>query len=210
VKETRVRAAFGASVLGALDCGAPFVQSRLEARAMKKDSTGVKLGIAFGFLIALLIGVGWFGLSRMGQVNAEVSRLFNQRWEKLQLARQAVFYSNSNYRIIMKLVLLQNKVKQEADLLTVEREENRQKVFAAQKKIETMIDSEEEKELLAKIDESRGPTGKTLQKLFDLLANFDGDCLGRRDRRVCNAQADGGNTRDRTRKNSHSQAQRGS
>jgi two-component system cell cycle sensor histidine kinase/response regulator CckA len=138
---------------------------------MKKDSTGVKLGIAFGLLIALLIGVGWFELSRMGQVNAEVSRLFNQRWEKLQLARQAVFYSNSNYRIIMKLVLLQNKVKKEADLLAVEREENKQKVFAAQKKIETMIDSEEEKELSARIDESRGPTGKTLQKLFDLLEN---------------------------------------
>jgi two-component system cell cycle sensor histidine kinase/response regulator CckA len=138
---------------------------------MKKDSTGVKLGIAFGFLIALLIGVGWFGLSRMGRVNAEVSRLFNQRWEKLQLARQAVFYSNSNYRIIMKLVLLQNKVKKEADLLAVVREENRQKVLAAQKKIETMIDSEKERELLAKVDESRGPTGKTLQKLFGLLEN---------------------------------------
>ena len=78
---------------------------------MKKDSTGVKLGIAFGFLIALLIGVGWFGLSRMGQVNAEVSRLFNQRWEKLQLARQAVFYSSTNYRITMKLILMQKKIK---------------------------------------------------------------------------------------------------
>ncbi len=44
---------------------------------MKKDTTGVKLGIAFGFLISLLIGVGWSGLSRMGHVNAEVSRLFN-------------------------------------------------------------------------------------------------------------------------------------
>jgi len=53
---------------------------------MKKDTTGVKLGIAFGFLISLLIGVGWSGLSRMGHVNAEVSRLFNQRWAKLQLA----------------------------------------------------------------------------------------------------------------------------
>jgi two-component system cell cycle sensor histidine kinase/response regulator CckA len=138
---------------------------------MNKDSTGVKLGIAFGFLIALLIGVGWSGLSRMGQVNAEVSRLFNQRWEKLQLARQAVFYSNTNYRITMKLVLLQNKVKKEADLLAAEREGNRQKVLAAQRKIEALIDSEEEKELLAKVDESRGPTGKTLQKLFDLLVN---------------------------------------
>jgi two-component system cell cycle sensor histidine kinase/response regulator CckA len=71
----------------------------------------------------------------------------------------------------MKLVLLQNKVKKQADLLAVEREENRQKVFAAQRKIEALVDSDEEKELLAKVDESRGPTGKTLQKLFDLLVN---------------------------------------
>src|SRR6267378_2941136 len=113
---------------------------------MKKDSTGVKLGIAFGFLISLLIGVGWFGLSRMGQVNAEVSRLFNQRWEKLQLARQAVFYSDSNYRLTMKIVLMKDTIKTEADLFPVERDENRQKVAAAEKKIQTMIDSDMEKE----------------------------------------------------------------
>src|SRR5882762_5315750 len=106
---------------------------------MKKDSTGLKLGIAFGFLISLLLGVGWYGLSRMGQVNAEVSRLFNQRWEKLQLARQAVSYSNSNYRITMKIVLMKETAKTEADLFPAEREENRQKVAAAEKKIHSMI-----------------------------------------------------------------------
>jgi two-component system cell cycle sensor histidine kinase/response regulator CckA len=138
---------------------------------MKKDSTGVKLGIAFGFLISLLMGVGWYGLSRMGQVNAEMSRLFNQRWEKLQLARQAVFYSDSNYRITMKIVLLKETVKTEADRFPAEREENRQKVAAAEIKIQTMIDSDMERELLIKIDESRGPTGKALQKLFDLIGH---------------------------------------
>jgi two-component system cell cycle sensor histidine kinase/response regulator CckA len=138
---------------------------------MKKDSTGVKLGIAFGFPIALLLVVGWYGLSRMGQVNAEMSRLFNQRWEKLQLARQAVFYSNSNYRLTMKIVLMKDTVKTEADLFPAERDENRQKVAAAEKMIQTKIDSGEEKELLAKIDESRGPTGRTLQKLFELLVH---------------------------------------
>jgi two-component system cell cycle sensor histidine kinase/response regulator CckA len=138
---------------------------------MKKDSTGVKLGIAFGFLISLLMGVGWYGLSRMGQVNAEVSRLFNQRWEKLQLARQAVFYSDSNYRITMKIVLMKETVKTQADLFPAEREQNKQKVAAAEKKIQTMIDSDVERELLVKIVESRGPTGKTLQKLFDLIGH---------------------------------------
>jgi two-component system cell cycle sensor histidine kinase/response regulator CckA len=138
---------------------------------MKRDSTGVKLGIAFGFLIALLIGVSWFGLSRMGQVNAEVSRLLNQRWAKVELARQAVFYSNSTYRITTKIVLLKNTVKAGVNLFTLEREENRRKVAEAQEQIETMVDSDAEKELLAKVNEARGPTNQSLQKLFDLLVN---------------------------------------
>src|SRR6266566_2944955 len=136
---------------------------------MKKDTTGVKLGIAFGFLISLLIGVGWSGLSRMGHVNAEVSRLFNQRWAKLQLARQAMFHSNANYRITMKIILMKSTVKTGADLFPVERAENWRKIGAAEKKIDEMADSDGEKELLAKIVETRGPSSKSIQKLFDML-----------------------------------------
>src|SRR6267142_6594777 len=136
---------------------------------MKKDTTGVKLSIAFGFLISLLIGVGWLGLSRMGHVNAEVSRLFDQRWAKLQLARKAMFHSNVNYRITMKIILMKNTVKTGADLFPVERAENWRKIAAAEKKINEMADSNEEKELLAKIVETRGPSIKSIQKLFDML-----------------------------------------
>jgi len=103
---------------------------------MKKDSTGVKLGIAFGFLISLLIGVGWFGLSRMGHVNAEVSRLFDQRWAKLQLARQAMFYSNANYRITMKIILMKNTVKTGGDLFPLKRARKGRKIGGARKKID--------------------------------------------------------------------------
>src|ERR1700686_3384131 len=138
---------------------------------MKKDSTGVKLGIAFGFLVSLLVGVGWLGLSRMGKINADMNKLFNQRWAKLQLARQVMFYSNSNYRITVKIVLTKNSDKTETGMLQVEREENRKKAAAAQKKIEAMVDSDAERELLAKVDEARGPSNKGLQKLFDLLAS---------------------------------------
>src|ERR1700676_2276624 len=133
---------------------------------MKKDSTGVKLGITFGFLISLLMGVGWSGLSRLGQVNAEVSRLFNQRWEKVQLSRQAVFYSNSNNRITMKIVLTKNTGQTGVDLFPVEREANNQKVAAVRKKMGILADSDVEKQLLAKIDEARDPANKSFQKLF--------------------------------------------
>jgi len=83
-------------------------------------------------------------------VNAEVSRLFDQRWEKLQLARQAMFYSNANYRITMKIILKRSTVKTGADLFSLERAENWRKIGAAEKKIDEMADSTAEKELLAK------------------------------------------------------------
>jgi len=42
---------------------------------MRWDSTGLKVEIAFGCLIALLIGVSWLGLSRMGQINAGLNEI---------------------------------------------------------------------------------------------------------------------------------------
>ena len=59
---------------------------------MRRDSTGLKVEIAFGCLVALLIGVSWLGLSRMGQINASTNRLFDERWEKLYTTRQAASY----------------------------------------------------------------------------------------------------------------------
>ena len=89
---------------------------------MRKDSTGVKLGIAFGFLVVLLIGVGWLGLSRMGHLNADLNEILNRRWTKIELARQAVINSNSNYRITIEAVLRKHLDKAQADSFQTQRE----------------------------------------------------------------------------------------
>src|SRR5260370_15739288 len=113
----------------------PFVLCRQEARTMKKDPTGVKLGIAFGFLISLLIGVGWLGLSRLGRINENVNNLFNQRWEKLLLTRQASFYSNSNYRAALSAYFLKSHDKAARDSFLAQLADNDKKRTAAWKKI---------------------------------------------------------------------------
>src|SRR5713226_4709838 len=136
---------------------------------MKKDSTGVKLGIAFGFLISLLIGVGWLGLSRLGQANSNLNEIFNQRWAKVALARQATFYSNANYRMIMQAVLMKHFEKAETELLQTRREENVQKVAANQNKIEELLDSAKERELLNKVNEAKVPANKSLNSVIDQL-----------------------------------------
>jgi two-component system cell cycle sensor histidine kinase/response regulator CckA len=138
---------------------------------MKKDSTGVKLGIAFGVLISLLVGVGWLGLSRMDQMNSDVSNLFNQRWEKVQLARRVVYYAISNYRITTKIAVMNGSVKTPADLFPVERAENRLNASEAERKLAAMINSEAEKVLLGKVDKARERVDANQEKLFDQLLN---------------------------------------
>src|SRR5690349_5486233 len=136
---------------------------------MKKDSTGVKLGIAFGVLISLLVGVGWLGLSRMDQMNSDVSNLFNRRWEKVQLARRVVYYAISNYRITTKIAVMKSGVKTPADLFPVERAENRLNASEAEKKLAAMINSEAEKVLLGKVDEARERVHASQETLFGQL-----------------------------------------
>ncbi len=138
---------------------------------MKNDPTGVKLGIAFGFLISLLIGVGWLGLSRMGRINENVNNLFNQRWEMLLLTRQAAFYSNSTYRAAMSAFLLKSNDKSGRDSFLAQLADNDKKRAAAWKKVGEHLDSEKERGLFRTVDEAKLPANQSLQKLADLVAN---------------------------------------
>ncbi len=138
---------------------------------MKNDPTGVKLGIAFGFLISLLIGVGWLGLSRMGRINENVNNLFNQRWEKLLSTRQAAFYSNSTYRAAMSAFLLKSNDKSGRDSFLAQLADNDKKRAAAWKKVGEHLDSEKERGLFRTVDEAKLPANQSLQKLADLVAN---------------------------------------
>jgi Four helix bundle sensory module for signal transduction len=138
---------------------------------MRRDSTGLKVEIAFGCLVALLIGIGWLGLSRMGQINASANRLFDERWEKLYATRQAVSYFNSNYRIAIHLFLTEHKDKGETVALVAQLKENTLKGSASWKKIEGEPDSGVEKDLLRKVDAAEIPAYDSLQRSLSLLVD---------------------------------------
>ncbi len=138
---------------------------------MRRDSAGLKLEIAFGCLIALLIGVGWLGLSRMGQINAAANRLFNERWEKLYSTRQAASYFNSNYRIAIRVFLMKPGTEEETAPLVAQLKENMVKGSAAWKKIEAEPATAEERELLNKIGAAGVPANESLQKSLSLLVD---------------------------------------
>ena len=136
---------------------------------MPKDSMGVKLGIAFGFLIILLVGVGWLGLSRMERINAGLDEIFNQDLVKLDWAHQALTYAGWNYRMTMTFGLMKHTEPSDAEWYPPKRAQNREKVDFAEKKIKELVISEKEKELLDKIDEAGVPATASVDKLVDLL-----------------------------------------
>ncbi len=136
---------------------------------MSRDSTGPKVEIAFGCLVALLIGVGWLGLSRMGQINASTNRLFGERWEKLYTTRLAASYFNTNNRFIMRSFLREDANNEDASSLAAQTNENTLKASAAWKQIETQPISPEERELLAKITTAELPADESLKRTWSLL-----------------------------------------
>ncbi len=85
----------------------------------------------------------------------------------MQLAREALNYSNLNNRITMEIFLL--KSREEIDALLAQRAENTDKVSSLVEKIEGSVESEKEKELLAAVKETRWPYIESYIKQINML-----------------------------------------
>jgi PAS domain S-box-containing protein len=138
---------------------------------MRGDATGLKVGIAFACLVALLVGVGWLGLSRMGQINASANHLFNERGQRLFETRQAVSYFNANYRIVIRLLLLAPEEVGKTPALVAQLKENTSKGTAAWRKIEAEPATPAEQELLNTVIAAQGPAYESLQGASALLVD---------------------------------------
>src|SRR5205085_3628396 len=136
---------------------------------MKNQKIGVRLGLVFSFLIAVLIGIGWLGLDRMGQNDSDMEALVNKRWAKVQLSREALNYSTINNRITMQIFLVQDR--EELDALLARRAENSDRITDLIKQLEGRLESNEEKELLEATKSARTPYVESYKQAINLLVN---------------------------------------
>ena len=136
---------------------------------MGRDSTRLKLEITFGCLVALLVGVGWLGLSRMGEINSSVNGILNQGVVKAQLADQALFYANSNFRMVTTLILMKRVSRNDIAVYAPKREENRAQIALIKKQIRDLPSTPEEIQLLDKINQAGALSSKSVYEVVDLL-----------------------------------------
>jgi len=136
---------------------------------MKSNRFALRLGIAFGVLIAILVGVDWLSLNRLARMNADVNGLIEKRWGKVQMAREALHYSTLNNRINMQIFLLDDREKMDA--LLAERTTNSGTISVLLKQIAADAEFTEEKALLTNIWSARTSYVESYKRALSLLLN---------------------------------------
>jgi hypothetical protein len=135
---------------------------------MKRQSIVLTLAISFGFLVCVLLGLGWFGLSRMGRIHADLEELVTKRWAKVQLCRAALNYSNLNNRIIMEVFMVGNP--DQIPPLLKQRAANSERITTLLSQIQAQgIEPGKERELLNDVLTTRIWYIASCQKMLHLL-----------------------------------------
>lgn len=128
---------------------------------------GLRLGTAFAVLIAILVGIGQLGLRRTREINETLSDITGRRSAKVQLAREALKFSNRNSRLTMEIFLVQDRAL--IDRLLATRAENTRKISELVAEIERRCESEKEKQLLAAVETTRKPYIDSYLRALHLL-----------------------------------------
>jgi len=120
---------------------------------VKSKHIGLRLGIAFSVLIAILAGVGQLGLGRMRVINDTLSGITEKQSAKLELTRRALMISNDNSRVMMEIVLVENRAL--VNTLLADRSDKSKEVSRLLEVIEGRCKSEKEKQLLLSVKGTR-------------------------------------------------------
>ena len=133
---------------------------------MKTKRIGMKLGIAFTVLIALLAGIAQFGLRRMQTVDETFFDVTGRKSVDLQVARRALKLSNENSRIAMEIVLVENRPL--VNTLSAVRSENSKEITRLLEESEHG-ESEKEKQLLSEVKKARLPYMESYLRAIHLV-----------------------------------------
>ena len=138
-----------------------------DRRLQNGRQVGVRLGLSFGLLIAILLATAYLALDRTLRIYANLEEELTENLLKLQLGQEALRYSSENSRITMQIFLVQRP--EVIDQLLVRRAENTRKISALMRLVEARRASDEEKQLLQTVKETRTVYVDSYQQVLRLL-----------------------------------------
>ncbi len=136
---------------------------------MTNKHVGLRLGVAFAVLIAILLGIAQLGLRRMQTIDETLGDITGGQLANLQLARKALALSNDNNRIVMQIVLVENRALVKTLLAT--RSENTKEITTLVAESERRCESEKGKQLLAAVKRAREPYVESYLRAIHLLVD---------------------------------------
>src|SRR6202167_1095345 len=136
---------------------------------MTNKHVGLRLGTAFAVLIALLVGIVQLGLRRMHEIDDILRNIAVGQSDKLQLAGEVLTLSNRNSRITMEIFLVQDRSLTRT--LLAERSENTKKISELITKVASRCESENEKQRLYAVEETRKPYIDSYLRAIHLLVD---------------------------------------
>lgn len=128
---------------------------------------GVALAFALLALISIVVGVGYRGLNAVDTVHADAQTIAETQWTNLQLASEALNYSNQTTRIDAQIVLANDPA--QLDSLLQRRRDSRAKISALMERLQARVQSENERKLLHAVIEARAEYVRSVQRAIDIL-----------------------------------------
>ena len=137
---------------------------------MKSNQMIFRLGISFAFLVSILLGLGWLGLSRMERIDEGFEDLMADQWTHVKLAREALNDSNRNYQLTTEIFSLHDR--REIDRLLARQAENSKKITSLLAEIEVVnVGPGKERELINAVEAARKQYLASRKGALNLLLN---------------------------------------
>ena len=134
---------------------------------MSDRFVGAALTFASLVLISLVGGVGYLGLDAMDSLYANARTIVETQWMGVQLASEALTYSNRNSRINMQIVVTSDP--RDIDSILVDRAKHNAGSSDRLQRLQSRLDSEKERELLNAIIEARSDYVTSYKQASDIL-----------------------------------------
>src|ERR1700722_6331961 len=170
---------------------------------MRGMKIGARMGLSFGLLLLLLIGIGVLSLAQMRRMEQSTETIAHVQFSRVRLAESGLQRVNSNARMALDLFLQQDP--REREKVVAAQREQSQEITRIYDRIEKTLSSDEEKSLFREVlaareyyVEQRAKAERTLQdgnrdlalmameekvlpalsaytKAWDVLLAFEGD-----------------------------------